>query len=73
MPDSKEIISMRNAQWEKAKDEMRAFLHFFWTDYDPQNGRPISGIFEIVDKAISGCIKKIDDNLYNHPPSGFGG
>ena len=62
MPDSKEMISMRRAQWERVKGEMNAFLEFFWPEYD-QNGESISGVFRMADKAISDCIKTIDNNL----------
>jgi len=63
MSDSKEIISMRRAQWQRAKGELKAFLEFFWPEYDPQNGKSISGLYEIADSAISDCIKTIEDNL----------
>ena len=63
MTDSKEMISMRNAQWARAKGEMEAFLHFFWPEYNPYNGKPEEGFFSIANKAIKDCIKTIDDNM----------
>ena len=63
MSDTREMISMRQAQWARAKGEMYAFLQFFWPIYDPITGKPIHGVYEVAKEAIDKCIDDVDGVL----------
>jgi len=63
MSDTREMISMRQAQWARAKGEMYAFLQYFWPIYDPETNKKIHGVFEVAQAAIDKCIDEIDGVL----------
>ena len=63
MEESKEILTLRQMSWQRAKGELNALLHTFWPVYSPSNGRPLSSSFDPICKIIEKFQKDMDDNM----------
>ena len=55
--------SMQLMAWEKAKGELKAMLHFNWTEYD-HNGNQLPSDFEAMNERVESFISSLESHHF---------
>lgn len=62
MTESNELLTLRAMAWERAKGELRAYLHTFWPSYHPTTGERIDNGFDEAYQRINSFIREFEYN-----------